>query len=93
MASPKIKLGLIINPIAGMGGKVALKGTDGQAVLAMAREKGAVPEANSKAERALRLLMPHREQIIDLHRLQRHGREPVPETGAPLHSSPYAVST
>ena len=64
MASPKIKLGLIINPIAGMGGKVALKGTDGQAVLAMAREKGAVPEANSKAERALRLLMPHREQIM-----------------------------
>ena len=64
MASPKIKLGLIINPIAGMGGKVALKSTDGQAVLAMAREKGAVPEANSKAERALRLLMPHREQIM-----------------------------
>ena len=65
MASPEIvKLGLIVNPIAGMGGKVALKGTDGQAVLAMAREKGAVPEANSKAERALRLLMPHREQIM-----------------------------
>lgn len=65
MGSPeRIRLGLIINPIAGMGGKVALKGTDGAQVLAAAREKGARPEANGKAERALRLLCPYRKKIM-----------------------------
>ena len=58
-----LKLGLIINPIAGMGGRVALKGTDGSAVLAEARQRGAVPEAGLKAEKALRMLLPHRDSL------------------------------
>jgi len=46
------KVGFVVNPIAGMGGRVGLKGTDG--VLKEAVELGAKPVAQKKAEETLR---------------------------------------
>jgi len=48
------RIGFIVNPVAGMGGAVGLKGTDGLFDEAVSR--GAVPRAPSRAEEAARLL-------------------------------------
>ena len=48
------RIGLIVNPVAGMGGSVGLKGTDGN--VEEARHRGAVPRAKDRAKIALALL-------------------------------------
>ncbi|ALP41599.1 ATP-NAD kinase family protein [Aeromonas schubertii] len=45
------RLGLIINPVAGLGGSVALKGSDG--VVEQARRLGAIPRSAERARSAL----------------------------------------
>lgn len=57
------KIGLVVNPIAGMGGRVGLKGTDGKDILKKAIELGSVPEAPAKAELALEKLLPIKDEI------------------------------
>lgn len=50
---PAPRLGFIVNPVAGMGGSVGLKGTDGEAIVHEAMRRGARPAAGERAARAI----------------------------------------
>lgn len=55
------KLGLIVNPVAGLGGTVGLKGSDGMVAEALAR--GAVPQAGRRARVAMQELLSLKDSI------------------------------
>ena len=89
------KLGLIINPVAGLGGSVGLKGSDGMVEEALAR--GAVPQSERRAQVALQELVSMKDrsnrrsdsggtaksagQHHGLYRSRPHGRRSGPDTG------------
>ncbi len=52
-------LGLLVNPVAGMGGRVGLHGTDGPRRLAEAQRRGAISVTAPRARRALLRLAGH----------------------------------
>lgn len=58
------RLGFLVNPLAGLGGSVALKGSDNVAAEALAR--GATPQAPAKARAVLEALLPWRDHILVL---------------------------
>ena len=55
------RLGLIINPLAGLGGSVGLKGSDGQAQKAL--ELGAKPQAMQRVKTALTELLAQKDKF------------------------------
>lgn len=62
-AIPTKTIGFIVNPVAGMGGAVGLKGTDGKAILTQAIALGAKPIASQRAETFLTQLSPAKEHL------------------------------
>ncbi|PCJ48250.1 MAG: ATP-NAD kinase [Gammaproteobacteria bacterium] len=59
----RLKIGLIINPIAGLGGRVALQGSDGEDIQQQALLLGAKPEAENRAHQTLKRLVHFRDSI------------------------------
>jgi predicted polyphosphate/ATP-dependent NAD kinase len=57
------KLGLIVNPVAGIGGAVGLKGSDGADILAKAKLLGGRCRAQERSKRALSMLATMRDNI------------------------------
>jgi predicted polyphosphate/ATP-dependent NAD kinase len=62
----EFKLGLVINPIAGIGGSVALKGSDGEGIAEQALALGATAKSNARALLALEILLPYKDNIVIL---------------------------
>ncbi len=56
-------LGLIVNPLAGVGGAVALKGSDGDDTVSKALACGAELRASQRCQRALAAIVPMRAEV------------------------------
>ncbi|NCP63806.1 MAG: ATP-NAD kinase family protein [Paraglaciecola sp.] len=63
MSKPLFKLGLIINPYAGIGGALALKGSDGAQIRAQALAMGASKNAPLRSQLALQEILPLKDHI------------------------------
>ncbi|UTF61374.1 ATP-NAD kinase family protein [Gilvimarinus sp. DA14] len=59
----KLTLGLIVNPCAGLGGSLALKGSDAPDTLVLARQAGVQPQAPLRMQRALTPLLTYRDDV------------------------------
>jgi len=58
-----LSLGIVLNPLAGLGGSVALKGSDGPDTVAKALSLGARSHVNERVEITLAILAGHKDQL------------------------------
>ena len=86
-------VGVVVNPIAGMGGRVGLKGTDGK--LTEARARGADPRAPDRAREALDALATRAPEATVLTYADPMGEREVREAGLEpvVVGSPEATET
>ncbi|MEM3519962.1 MAG: ATP-NAD kinase family protein [Candidatus Hadarchaeales archaeon] len=75
------KIGFIVNPIAGMGGRVGLKGTDGEEILRRALALGAKPIAPERGVAVLRRLLPVKEKFSLITWTGKMGEDEALEAG------------
>ena len=79
---PTFRLGLIINPLAGLGGSVALKGSDNVAEEAL--RLGAIPKATDRMRQALDVIMPYAEKLQIITAAGSMGQTLAEEMGFPV---------
>jgi predicted polyphosphate/ATP-dependent NAD kinase len=84
-----MKLGLVINPLAGIGGSVALKGSDGRAIVDQALARGAEPMAGERSRTALQgLVQPGLSEVQTASADM--GEKVLAQLGIPCHVVYYA---
>ncbi|MFD2632590.1 ATP-NAD kinase family protein [Idiomarina piscisalsi] len=59
----RLAVGLVVNPYAGIGGPIALKGSDGADIREKALKAGAERKAMQRAETALKILQNYQKQL------------------------------
>ena len=59
----RLTVGLVVNPYAGIGGAIALKGSDGADIREKALKAGAERKAMQRAETALKILQNYQKQL------------------------------
>lgn len=86
-----MKLGIIINPTAGMGGPVGLKGTDGPDILKKAVRLGARSSAHARTQAALQALLSLSGQLEILTCPSPMGEQTVKESGFKPYILPLSL--
>ncbi len=81
MKREPFKIGFVVNPVAGMGGRVGLKGTDGVEILQRAKELGAESVAPARAQEALKILVTAKDNIQLITYPQEMGEDEAKESG------------
>ncbi len=79
--SDRFRLGIIVNPLAGIGGAVGLKGSDGEAIVEEAAARGATRRAGERTTRALKALQPVADRVEIRTYAGAMGETPVRDAG------------
>jgi predicted polyphosphate/ATP-dependent NAD kinase len=79
------RIGLVVNPIAGLGGRVGLKGSDGRELQNKALELGAVPHAVERAALALQAFLALKVEVELLVYPNGMGAESAQKAGITSH--------
>lgn len=76
-----LKVGLIINPVAGVGGRAGLKGSDGEDIQKEALKKGGTLESGNKTKIALKELLEVKDKFKFVTAYGAMGEDVVKELG------------
>ena len=78
-----LRVGFVVNPVAGMGGAVGLKGTDGEDTLREAVRRGARAHARDRAETALKSVSGAGIEVMFMTCKGEMGEDPLAALGVP----------
>ncbi|MCU7555945.1 ATP-NAD kinase family protein [Alteromonas sp. ASW11-19] len=85
MSTPKFRLGILVNPYAGIGGALALKGSDGKEIREKALSMGAKKQANEKMASALQAVCALNTQVEIKTAAGEMGESVCEALGLPCH--------